>query len=390
MKHFGDVMFEVLRVSLDVSAVPEKPAGAGRYIVELARRLNDRPEVHLTVLVRKGDSERWVAWLGHDQVKAVIPDARPLRLIFERFFLGRVVDALGVDLHHGPHYTMAKLKSTPVVVTIPDTTFFDFPEFHEGTKVFFFRRAIRRAARKATRLIALSEMTARQLADRVEVTVPVDVVHLGVDLKRFADSSPSDPSLLHAQGLTPGVPTIVFVSTLEPRKGIVELLKAFDQLAALDRSLTLVLVGQRGWGEGVEQHLATVTHRDRVLLLGYVDDATLGAVVRNATVLAYPSVAEGFGLPAIEALAASTTLVTTKGSVMEELVDGTALLTEPSNAVDLARTLAEALAEEEPDRLRRHERGRQVAARFTWDACVDGHLAVYGLAVSAGKSGSVR
>ena len=383
-------MSERLKVSLDVSAVPEKPAGAGRYIVELARRLNDRPDVQLTVLVRKGDTARWVTWLGEGNVKAVVPNARPLRLVFERLLLGRAVAALSVDVHHGPHYTMPNVKGIPVVVTIPDTTFFDFPEFHEPAKVVFFRRAIRRAARKATRLIALSDMTARQLSDRVDVHVPVDVVHLGVDLERFANASPADPSLLQAQGLTPELTTVVFVSTLEPRKGIVELLTAFDQLAAGDPSLTLVLVGQRGWGQGVEEHLQAVTHRDRVRLLGYVDDATLGAVVRNATVLAYPSVAEGFGLPAIEALAASTTLVTTKGSVMEELVDGTALLTKPSDSGDLAEKLAAALAESAVDRQYRHKRGRAVAARFTWDACVEGHVAAYNQAVSGGKSGSVR
>jgi glycosyltransferase involved in cell wall biosynthesis len=124
-------------------------------------------------------------------------------------------------------------------------------------------------------------------------------------------------------------------------------------------------------------------------MLGYVDEATLGAVVRHATVLAYPSIAEGFGLPAIEALAASTTLVTTRGSVMEELVDGVAFLAEPGSADDLAVALADALEESPASRALRHERGQSVAARYTWEACVDLHLETYRAAVAA-KRRSVR
>lgn len=284
---------------------------------------------------------------------------------------------------------MPSVKGIPVVVTIPDTTFFDFPEFHERAKVVFFRRAIKRAAEKATRLIALSDMTARQLTQRVRVEVPVDVVHLGVDLARFAEETPNDLSLREAQGITAQSRTIVFVSTLEPRKGIVELLAAFDQLAASDPHLQLILVGQRGWGEGVEGRLAKVVHESQVRLLGYVDDATLAAVIRGAAVVAYPSVAEGFGLPAIEALAASTTLVTTQGSVMEELVDGVAILSEARDVAKLHDALAQALAESPQERAVRHERGRAVAGRFTWDACVENHVATYRLAV-AREGRSVR
>ncbi len=389
MKRSGVAMGDVLKVSLDVSAVPEKPAGAGRYIVELARRLNARSDIDLVVLVRKGDTERWVGWLGETQVLAAVPSARPLRLVFERLFLGRAIKKVGADVHHGPHYTMPSVKGIPVVVTIPDTTFFDFPEFHERAKVVFFRRAIKRAAEKATRLIALSDMTARQLTQRVRVEVPVDVVHLGVDLARFAEETPNDLSLREAQGITAQSRTIVFVSTLEPRKGIVELLAAFDQLAASDPHLQLILVGQRGWGEGVEGRLAKVVHESQVRLLGYVDDATLAAVIRGAAVVAYPSVAEGFGLPAIEALAASTTLVTTQGSVMEELVDGVAILSEARDVAKLHDALAQALAESPQERAVRHERGRAVAGRFTWDACVENHVATYRLAV-AREGRSVR
>ena len=136
-----------LAVALDVSAVPEHPAGAGRYTIEVARALAEQDELALSLLSRRSDTARWSA-LGADRVVPIVPDGRVGRLAYERWRMGRTVDRLGVAVHHAPHYTMPGAMATPAVVTIHDVTFFEHPEVHEAAKVRFFTAAIRRAAFK--------------------------------------------------------------------------------------------------------------------------------------------------------------------------------------------------------------------------------------------------
>ncbi|HEY1733444.1 MAG TPA: glycosyltransferase, partial [Acidimicrobiales bacterium] len=120
-----------LELSLDVSAVPATPAGAGRYTVELAAALLDRTDVDLTVVARRHDAARWERLdPTRPTVTAVAPGPRPLRLAWEQVGLPGVLRRAAVDVHHGPHYTMPERTPLPVVVTVHDCTFFDHPEWH--------------------------------------------------------------------------------------------------------------------------------------------------------------------------------------------------------------------------------------------------------------------
>ncbi len=135
-----------LRVSLDVSAVPVRPVGAGHYILQLARQLAARPDIDLVLSARRSDRERWAPLVAADRLLAAAPDARPLRLAWEQLRLGPLVSSTGAAVHHGPHYTMPRRSGIPSVVTVHDLSFFDAPSWHERSKVEVFRRAITRAA----------------------------------------------------------------------------------------------------------------------------------------------------------------------------------------------------------------------------------------------------
>jgi glycosyltransferase involved in cell wall biosynthesis len=172
-----------LALSLDVSAVPTRPGGAGYYTMELARALCARDDIRLTMLSRLDDQDRWRALAGAGRtVVGAVPRSRPSRLVFEQVRLPRLIRSLGVELHHAPHYTMPERAPVPCVVTIHDCIFFDHPEWHLRSKAMFFRRAIRRAARHAAVLVTGSEFTAARLRASCDVRAPIVVAPHGVDL----------------------------------------------------------------------------------------------------------------------------------------------------------------------------------------------------------------
>jgi glycosyltransferase involved in cell wall biosynthesis len=375
------VSVAVVRVLLDVSAVPHQPVGAGVYTVALAEGLARHADVDLHLLARRRD-ERWDTTGA--SVHRLVPESRPARLTWEQLAAPRAISHLGVDVWHGPHYTMPRALTVPAVVTFHDLTFFDHPEWHERTKVAFFRNAIRHSARHAARLIAVSSHTAERLAAMpFHVAPPVTVVHHGVDHKRFlAEVPPSQARHERAELARRGIeaPYIGFVGTAEPRKNLPSLVHAFAQIAHDHPVLRLVIAGGDGWGTtDLANAIAGCGAASRVLRPGYLPDELIPAFLRNAEVVAYPSFEEGFGLPALEALACGAPLVTSTNSALEEVVGDAAVLADPYSVTELAAALRAALAADAAG-LRR--RGPQRAAMFEWDRCTDAHVDVYRQAVS--------
>ena len=376
-----------LHLSLDVSAVPARPGGAGYYTMALARGLAGRNDVGLTLVARRGDEGRWRELAGGASVRGEVPVSRPARLAFEQLGLSSVLRSAGVQIHHGPHYTMPARSPVPCAVTIHDCTFFDHPEWHLRSKAAFFRRAIRRAARQAGVLVCVSRVTEERLRACCDVRVPVVVAPHGVDHERFTPLQPAegaDRAVLGALGVPVDRPLVAFVGTLEPRKGVVPLIAAFDLVARSHPDAVLVLGGQTGWGMAeTERALAAATHPERIVRTGYLPDEAVPALLRQASVVAYPALEEGFGLPALEALACAAPLVTTEGTAMAEMARGAALLAPPGDVAALAAALETAL--EEGPATPRRALGIAVAGERTWAASVARHLEAYAVARAASQ-----
>lgn len=363
-----------MRVAIDVSAIPAEPAGAGMYVLRLVEELGRHHGLDLELVARADDEPRWHLAAPDAEVRAVAPGPRPARLLWEQ--VAGPALARNADVWHGPHYTMPLLAWTPRVVTIHDLTFFDHPEWHEANKVRYFTRMIRASVRWADVLVCVSARTCDRLHELLHPEQPVVVASLGVDHARFTPIG--DDALLDDLGVRE--PFVAFVGTIEPRKNVPGLVRAVSRL---DPSVKLVLAGMPGWGtDEVDEAIAATGMADRVVRLGYVDDRVVPALYRRAAAVAYPAFEEGFGLPALEALACGAALVTTSGSVMADLVGQAAVLVPPGDDDALTGALESLLAGgPEVDRLR--AAGPAVAGEHTWARSAERHVEAYRIASGA-------
>ena len=374
-----------MRVLVDVSAVPEEPVGAGVYTINLVGALDAGADVDLEVLTRTDDRARWRRIAPHSRVHAKVPTSRPLRLAWEQAMAPRLARSLDVAVWHGPHYTLPLRYEGPKVVTIHDMTFFENPEFHERAKVVFFQRMIRAAAERAKVIVAVSDDTAGRLRRILNPQVPVVVAPHGVDRSRFRPAGDdatvaADLATLDAVGVTP--PFLAFVGTLEPRKNVPGLIAAFAAVASDHPDLSLAIAGRPGWGASeVEAAVRKSGLADRIHLLGYAPPELLPVLYRTAAAVVYPSHAEGFGVPALEALACAAPLVTTSGTPMADMAGDAAVLVPPGDDVALARAVERVLSEERLSKALR-EAGPRVAGRYSWGVCARAHVEAYRVAAS--------
>ncbi|MET0628003.1 MAG: glycosyltransferase family 1 protein [Acidimicrobiia bacterium] len=377
-----------MRVLLDVSAVPSDPRGAGRYVSELARHLvaGATPDVEIVLLTRRDDAPRWRA-LGADapdvgaSVHAAVPGPRPVRLAWEQVAGPRVARRLGIDVWHGPHYTVPLHCEVPRVVTVHDLTLLEHPEWHERPKAFYFGHMIPAAVARAAVSVCVSRHTAARLDAVVPITPgspPREVVVIphGVDHARFRPEPDSRADVAALERVGVCAPYVAFLGTIEPRKDVPSLVRAFASVAAEHPELRLVLAGGDGWHDGtVDAAIATSGAADRVVRTGYVSDDVVPALLRRAAAVVYPSLEEGFGLPALEALACGAPLVTTAGSSIQEFVGDAALLVPPGDTDALVVALRRVLDPREGAALA--ARGPAQAAPYTWRAAAERHVEAY-------------
>jgi glycosyltransferase involved in cell wall biosynthesis len=238
----------------------------------------------------------------------------------------------------------------PLVVTVHDLAVLRHPEaFNRWTRIYS-PRVVPGVLRAAQRVIAVSEFTRRELVEL-----------LGVPDRKIRVVPNAVGDEFTSEGPAADGDYVLAVGTLEPRKNLDRLV---DAVRRTDRELRVV--GARGWG-GIE------VKGNGVRWLGEVDDAELARLYRGATCVAYPSLYEGFGIPILEAMACGAPVVTTRGTAMEEVADGAAVLVDARDPVEIAAGIERAAAERETLVARGLERARA----FRWDAVAAATVEVY-------------
>jgi glycosyltransferase involved in cell wall biosynthesis len=248
-------------------------------------------------------------------------------------------------------------------VLIHDLSFRAHPDYFPPAITFYMRLLTGLAIRRAERVVALSEFTLGELArfhpTAVEKAV---VVHPGVNRAfRPEQGTVDDEKVLRAYGLAPGY--ILALGNIHPRKNLARLLDAYLSLKAQRQSMPAMVWGGLGrWesGELLERALSA-----GVVLLGFAAQEDLPTLYRQAEMLAYPSLYEGFGLPPIEAMACGTPVITSNTTSLPEAVGEAALTVEPTNAGELAAAIAQ-LLDDASLRRRLRQAGIERARQFTW------------------------
>lgn len=363
-----------MNICIDAHAIGAKLTGNETYIFNLIKHLAEIDQVNQYSLLYTHETaiER-LSWLPSNfTLQKLWPKQSILRLPISTPLL-----AAGSDLLH-VQYTAPPLCPVPVVASIHDISFEHYPEWFSPREVFQFRRTIRHTALNCRKIITISEYSKRDIASTYAIDPEkITVTYCGVS-QNFRPDMPLDFVQKTLVSLEVLGPYFLVVGNLQPRKNLARLITAYSQLSAENGELpSLVIVGKKSW-----QHEATFGDIDKaglsnkVIFTGYVHDDVLPALYRGAIAFLYPSLFEGFGLPALEAMACGTPVLCGNTSSLPEVVGDAALKVDPYSVGEIYVGLKQ-LTENQDLRNLLAVHGIKQASKFSWTRMAQSTLDVY-------------
>ncbi len=375
-------MSGALRVAVDYRPVEGKRAGIGRYVYEILQRVCSRSDFELSLISSRPFRPIAAVQGCRDldrpgpRLAVPFPFKKVIRLCYTEPTAHAMLTDAHIDLLWGTTYffPLALAKGPwKRVVTVHDLASRYYPEALEAPMLGQLNRLEEHVA-VADRVLAVSETTKRDLVKFLNVAPgKIEVVYNGVSERfRRLDGVPERVKLQYR------LPErfLLFVGTVEPRKNLPRLIKAFDA-AARKIPHALVIVGAKGWKAAPMYRAITESpFRDRILFTGYVDDDDLPALYNLADVLVYPSLYEGFGIPVVEAMACGTPVMTSNGSALAEIADGAAVLVDPLDVGRIGEAI-ERVVGDEPLRADLRAKGFERAKHFSWDVAASQVVACF-------------
>ena len=368
-----------MRVALDATPLLGHPTGVGAFCQGALAALAQRPGVDVRAYA--------VSWRRRRLMEPKLPDgvaarqrpmpARPLHALWTRgdfppleWFIG------ATDVVHGTNFLVPPTSQAAAVVSVHDLTPLHHPELCNAATLAY-PGLIRRALDRGAWVHTDSAFVAREVVEAFDADPSrVRVVNPGIpDLPAASDAA---AAAVLRQLLPPGVERYCLaIGTAEPRKDLPGLVRAFGAVAEGRPDVALVLAGPPGWGEeALDSAIAASGVRERIVRTGWVEEPDLAALLSRASLLAFPSLYEGFGFPPLQAMRAGVPVVATRaGSLPEVLGDG-ALLVDVADHDGLVEALATCLGDE-VERRRLIAAGAAWSARYSWERCGDGLEALY-------------
>jgi glycosyltransferase involved in cell wall biosynthesis len=371
-----------VKIAIDARALLQERTGIGTYTFAIARGLAARPNLSVGLFAPRP----FPASVDGSGMFSLQTDHHPFGILWLQSTLPQRISRWGADVLVSALTIGPARGETPFLSTVHDLTPLTHPEWHAARTLIGFVPLWERTVERAARFLCVSQTTARDLVARYPETASrVRVTLNGVDADFFSPAG--DPAAVRRtrQRYSAGQPFILYLGTLEPRKNVEALVVACERLWGRRRSRPdLVLAGGAGWKTAsLHRRIARSPFRDKIHVAGYAARDAARELYRAAEVFAYPSLAEGFGLPVLEAMACGTPVVASTAEALLEVGGGAALYAAPRDVEALSLQIERAL-EDANLRATLAAEGPRRAAQFRWDAAADATAAA--LAEVAGES----
>lgn len=361
-----------MKVALDATPLTVLKSGIGEYTCQLARHLALRfPQDEFLLL----SNFPFAPVAATPNLRSVFYPTNWLSGRWWLVGLPRVLQHEKVSVFHGTDYAVPLLPLQPCVLTIHDLSSLRWAHLHQRRT----RRTARRLpwmVRVAAHVVTPSAVMREEILEQFGLPAEtVSVIPLAPG-PQFRPGLDEEREVLERYGLRR--PYVLFVGTLEPRKNLVTLVRAFAALPpALLRDTQLVLCGRRGWkNEELQTEIVRLRLEAQVRVTGYVADAELPALYRAAAVFVYPSLYEGFGLPPLEAMASGVPVIASTAPALTEVLDEAALRIDPLNVDALGQALGNLLSSPTVREMY-IRRGLSHVQKFSWDDTADKTYAIY-------------
>jgi glycosyltransferase involved in cell wall biosynthesis len=367
-----------MRIGIDGIPLASLRTGVGHYTFELARalsRLAPADQFELVSPLPVLDSVR--EEITQANLRAVRLRLNALLRPWWAIRLPLYIRQTGLDVFHGTNFDVPLWNGCATVLTIHDLSLFLYQETHEKRLVRRARRRMPLMARSAHMIITPSESVKGEVCDYFSMS-PERVAAIPEAARACFKPVPLDEAARRRRQLGIEDEFVLFVGTIEPRKNLVTLARAFAEvLRSSQLRPQLVIAGKKGWlVDELFSYLKEMDGKERVRFIGYVPDDSLSALYSSCSVCVYPSLYEGFGLPALEAMACGAPVITSRTPALMETVGGAARLVAPEDVGALARAIMELLSDEKA-RAELAAAGLRRAAAFSWEKTARMTMEVY-------------
>ena len=273
------------------------------------------------------------------------------------------------DLIFEPNYICPPIFSyTPTVITVHDLSHIRFPEFHPEERVNFFNKFLPQNLKNADKIVAVSEFTKRELISLgLAPKEKIEVIYNGVSNKFRPYSKDEVEKTLSFYNLK-YKEFILTIGTLEPRKNLSALFKAYEKLLQRENNIPkLIVAGGKGWNlELFEDDMKTAINDQQVEFLGYLADNELQHIYASAKFFVFPSLYEGFGLPPLEAMASGTPVISSNASSLPEVIEEAGILVDPTDIEEICKNI-KILNEDSSLRGSLIKKGLEQSEKFSWE-----------------------